>query len=382
MATPSALCRLTQLGQSVWLDYIERGFVKGGDLARLIAEDCVSGLTSNPAIFQKAFAEGRLYQEEIHKLAREGLDAHEIHEALVIEDIRDAADVLAAVHDRTAGIDGYVSLEVSPHLAGDAVGTISEAKRLWALVDRRNLMIKVPGTIAGLIAIRRLIADGINVNVTLLFSVERYTHVLEQFISGLEDRVAAGQDSFSVASVASFFLSRIDTIIDARIDAQGNPELAPLRGQFALACAHAAYHHYRSVVSSSRWHHLVARGARPQRLLWASTGTKDPAYSDVKYVEALIAPETITTLPPETLVAYRDHGKPAVRLTPESIAVAAGELDRLLHRLAAAGIDWSSIAHELEEQGIRKFIEPHDAALAALQAKIAETRGSSAPSSQ
>lgn len=365
--------RLTQLGQSVWLDYIERGFTTSGELAGLIANDGVSGVTSNPAIFQKAFADGALYREPVGKLAREGLSAQQIQEALVIQDIRDAADVLAGVHSRSNGVDGYVSLEVSPHLARDAVGTCDEAKRLWALVDRQNLMIKVPGTVEGLIAVRQLIADGINVNVTLLFSVERYGRVAEAFISGLEARAAAGKDVVTVASVASFFLSRIDTIVDARIDATGDPQLAQLRGRLAIGCARAAYQHYRSIFAGSRWKSLLERGAHPQRLLWASTGTKDPAYSDVKYVEPLIGPETVTTVPPETLAAYRDHGQPEQRLSP-SDSSAAQELDAMLHRLAAAGIDWRAIADELEEQGIRKFVEPHDAALGALRARIAEVR--------
>lgn len=373
MAKPNAVRRLNELGQSVWLDYIERGFVTGGDLARLIAEDGVSGLTSNPAIFHKAFADSRLYQQPIRELARQGLSAEEIQEALVIQDIRDAADLLAEVHRRSNGIDGYVSLEVSPHLARDTDGTCSEAKRLWTLVDRENLMVKVPGTQEGVIAIRRLIADGLNVNVTLLFSVERYAQVAEAFVSGLEARLASGADVRGVASVASFFLSRIDTLIDARIDAKDDPQLAELRGQFAIVCARAAYAHYHSLVAGSRWQSLAGRDAHPQRLLWASTGTKDPAYSDVKYVEALIGPETVTTLPPETLAAYRDHGDPKLRLTASDSAVR--ELESMVQRLAAAGIDWPSLAAELEEQGIRKFVEPHDAALAALRARIAEIRG-------
>ncbi|HEX7013120.1 MAG TPA: transaldolase [Steroidobacteraceae bacterium] len=356
---------LRQLGQSVWLDHIERGLILGGGLARLIEEDGVSGLTSNPAIFQKAFAGHEVYRASIESMARAGRKAEEVHEALIIEDIQAAADVLAPVYRDTQGRDGFVSLEVSPHLARDTEGTCSEAKRLWARVGRENLMIKVPGTIEGIEAVRRLTADGVNVNITLLFSVERYEAVAEAFMAGLEERLSRDLGIERIACVASFFLSRIDTLVDQRLEAVDDPEVKRLRGECAIACAREAYRRYRAIIASDRWRALEARGARSQRLLWASTSTKNPEYSDVKYVEALIGPDTITTVPPETLSAYRDHGDPKVRLTEPGPTLAT-----IVEALTAAGIDWSAVAPQLEADGIRKFIEPHEAALAALRKRI------------
>lgn len=370
MEPQNPLQKLANFDQSVWLDYIERSFVRDGRLATLIADAGVSGLTSNPAIFQKAIAEHAVYREPIEAMARSGLAAREIHEALVIDDIRSAADALAEVFRRSAQRDGFVSLEVSPHLARDSAGTYSEAVRLWTLVDRQNLMIKVPGTAAGIPAIRNLIADGINVNVTLLFSVERYAAVAEAFMAGLEDRTARKQDIRNVASVASFFLSRIDTLIDPKLDATDVAQARALRGRCAIACAHAAYAHHQATIAASRWRELKARGARPQRLLWASTGTKNPAYSDVKYVDALVGPETVTTLPPETLAAYRDHGNPMQRL-PAVAADAEPSMEEITQWLAAAGIDWSAVALQLEAEGVQKFVQPHDATLATLRERIA-----------
>lgn len=371
MPKPNPLRTLAELGQSVWIDYIERGFVRDGGLARLITEDDLGGVTSNPTIFHKAITEHRTYDAAIDALARKGLAAHEIHEALIIEDIREAADVLAAVYRRTGGQDGFVSLEVSPHLAHDTEGTYWDAKRLWTLVNRENLMIKVPGTREGIPAIRALTADGINVNITLLFSPERYAAVADAFMSGLEDRVSGGEPVERVASVASFFLSRIDSLVDRRLDSLQDAGSKTLRGQCALASARTAYEHFRSITSSSRWRELLSRGARPQRLLWASTGTKDPAYSDVKYVDALIAPHTVTTLPPETLAAYRDHGHPMLRLP---VAASSSELQGLIDRLTVAGIEWEAITAQLEEEGIKKFIEPHDATLEALRSRAKSPR--------
>lgn len=362
--------RLTELGQSVWIDFIERDFVRGGSLATLIGDDGVSGVTSNPALFHKAITEQASYRPAIVALARAGLAAHEIHEALVLADIREAADALAGVFVRTGGRDGFVSLEVSPHLARDADGTYWEALRLWTLVDRPNLMIKVPGTAAGVSAVRRLIADGLNVNVTLLFSVERYAAIADAFAAGLEDRLARGLPLTGVASVASFFLSRIDALIDRQLDACGTAAARALRGESAIACARAAYRHYCSMVRGSRWQKLSSRGARSQRLLWASTSTKDPRYSDLKYVEPLIGRDTVTTLPPQTLIAYRDHGQPALRLqdAPDSAHMS---VETLAAHLAEAGIDWQGAAAQLESEGIGKFVEPHEATLAALRRQIA-----------
>lgn len=372
MATHNPLKQLKSLGQSVWLDYIDRGLVRGGELARLIAEDGLSGVTSNPAIFHRALTSHGAYDEAIARLAREGLQAHEILETLVIEDIRDAADLLSATYTSTQGADGFVSLEVSPHFARDAEGTYWEAKRLWTLVNRENLMIKVPGTVEGLDAIRRLVAEGLNINITLLFSVERYAQVAEVYLGALERRVAAGLPVDRVASVASFFLSRIDTLIDERLASVTDPTITAWRGRCATQCAREAYLLFKSTLDTPRFGELAKRGARVQRLLWASTGTKNPAYSDVKYVEALVARNTVATMPPETLSAYRDHGRPALQLSAAANETSA--MDEMIERLAAAGIDWSTLGPQLEEEGIRKFIEPHEATLAALRARLKQLR--------
>lgn len=369
MTRYNPLHRLQQLGQSVWLDYIERGFVTSGELATVIAEDGVSGITSNPAIFYKALTEHGDYVPSIRALARDGLAAHEIYETLTVEDIRGAADALAGVYEQTHGRDGFVSLEVAPTFARDAEGTYWEAKRLWALVNRRNLMIKVPGTAEAIPVIQRLTADAINVNVTLLFSVERYDLVAEAFIAGLEQRVASNQPVGGIASVASFFLSRIDTLVDKLLESSADPVAIALQGQCAIASARVAYEHFRAGAAAARWRSLASRGAQPQRLLWASTGTKNPAYSDVKYVDALIGPETVTTLPVETLIDYRDHGDPALRLQDEE-PDKGPNARQLIRQLAAAGIDLDSVARRLEEEGIQKFIEPFEATLAALRARL------------
>jgi transaldolase len=374
MAVPqNPLQKLPSLGQSVWLDFIERDFVRSGRLAALIREDGVSGVTSNPAIFHKAIGEHAIYRETIDAMARQGLAAHEIHEALMIEDIRDAADALRDVFQRTQGRDGFVSLEVSPRFARDTEGTYWEAERLWALTNRPNLMIKVPGTQEGVPAIRRLIGAGINVNVTLLFTLERYEAVAAAFIEGLSERAARQSSVANVASVASFFLSRIDGAIDPQLDVVGTAAAKALRGECAIACARAAYRHYQAILASSRWRALQASGARPQRLLWASTGTKDAGYSDVKYVESLVCPDTVTTMPPETLIAYRDHGR-AMPWSSGSSEDAHLSVQRLARELADAGIDWLAVAQQLEEDGIRKFVQPHEATLALLRERVAALR--------
>jgi transaldolase len=359
------LRQLAEFGQSVWLDFIERRFLTTGTFASTIADDGVSGITSNPAIFYKAIVEQGDYQIAIDAMAHAGLQAHEIHEALMIDDIRRAADQLAGIYSDTAGRDGYVSLEVSPGLARDAEGSYWEAKRLWALVNRPNLMIKVPGTCAGISVVRRLIADGVNVNVTLLFSIERYVNVANAYLAGLEDRFAQRQPIEHIASVASFFVSRIDTLVDARLDALSHPAATELRGKCAIACARIAYDEFESLIRKPRWQLLVRNGAQPQRLLWASTGTKDAAYSDVKYVEPLIGPMTVTTLPPETMAAYRDHGRPAMRLNSDLNAARD-----VLSRLLEINVDLDQMAQQLEEDGIRKFLEPHDATLQFLRSRI------------
>ena len=360
------LRQLQALGQSVWLDDIRRGWLRDGTLARLIAADGVAGVTSNPAIFSKAIADTHDYDAAIAQLASRDLDAPAMYRALVIEDIQNAADLLRRVYEATDRRDGYVSLEVSPHLAHDAEGTVAEAKRLWASVARPNLMIKVPGTRAGQPAIRRLIASGINVNVTLLFGVERYREAVRAYVEGLEEYMNAGSAPDCVASVASFFLSRIDVAVDRRLDTIERPiaraAAQKLRGQAAVACARVAYRVYEEFIADARWRALVQRGARSQRLLWASTGTKDPAYSDVKYVDALIGADTINTMPYETLTAYRDHGEPAARLTEDT-----QDALHLPAQLAQLGIELPAIIEQLEEEGVKKFIAPYDKLLALLE---------------
>lgn len=358
---------LEALGQSLWLDYIGRALLVGGELERLIREDGISGVTSNPAIFEKAITQHAEYDAAIMQLARSGLDAQKIYEELTVGDVRMAADQLGDAYETSSGRDGYVSLEVSPHLAYDTAATVAEAKRLWSRVERSNLMIKVPATQAGLPAIRQLIAAGINVNVTLLFGVARYREVAESYLAGLEDRLANGGAIDHVASVASFFLSRIDTLVDGFLDRDSRAQAQVLRGRAAIACARLAYQEYLGLVRSARWQALAAHGARSQRLLWASTSTKDPAYDDVMYVEALIGPDTINTLPPETVTAYRDHGNPELRLEQELDAARA-----LPGQLAALVLDLDVVSDELERQGVQKFIEPYERLLVTLARRATE----------
>lgn len=371
--TANPLLQLRALGQSVWLDYIRRSLLEDGTLARLIADDGLAGLTSNPAIFHQAIAEHGDYDDAIASLARDGADATAIYEALAVTDVRGAADALAPVYAQSGRRDGYVSLEVSPHRAHDADATVAEALRLWQRVDRPNLMIKVPATAAGLIAIRRLVAAGVSVNVTLLFSIARYREAAEAFISGLEDRAATGEAINNIASVASFFLSRIDSQVDRRLDALATPEARALRGRAAIASARLAYQAYLGLIDTPRWLALAERGAQSQRLLWASTGTKDPAYRDVCYVEPLIGPDTVTTLPPETLDAFRDHGRAVACLEKDEDDARA-----VPGQLAALGIELKEIACNLEDEGIRKFVEPYDRLLDHLARRIGAF-GSSRP---
>lgn len=370
--TGNRLRRLEALGQSLWLDHIERALLVNGGLEQLIRDDGISGVTSNPAIFEKAIAQHAEYDAAITRLARNGLGAQAIYETLAIEDVCRAADLLRDVYETSCrreccGRDGYVSLEVSPQLAYDTAATVAEAKRLWNRVGRPNLMIKVPATRAGLPAIRQLIAAGINVNVTLLFGVARYREVAESYLAGLEDRLANGGTLDCVASVASFFLSRIDTLVDGFLDRDNRAQARELRGRTAIACARLAYQEYRELVRSLRWQALAAHGAHPQRLLWASTSAKDPAYDDIMYVEALIGPDTVNTLPPGTLTAYRYHGSPALRLEEHLNMTRA-----LPGQLAALGLDLNVVSDELERQGVQKFIEPYERLLATLKRRATE----------
>jgi transaldolase len=360
-------------GQSIWLDYIRRSFINNGGLQKMIDEDGLRGVTSNPAIFEEAIARSDDYWDTIRTLAQSGQSSEEIFLALAVEDVQRAADLFKGVYESTNALDGYVSLEVSPSLALNTEGTLTEARSSWKLLDRPNVMIKVPGTTEGLPAIEGLISDGINVNVTLLFGLERYRQVALAYVAGLEKRAGRGEPLDRVASVASFFLSRIDSLVDPMLEkvmAAGGPkgDLAKtLRGQVAVDSAKKAYQIYQEVFGSDRFKALAAKGAKPQRLLWASTSTKNKDYSDVKYVEALIGPDTVNTVPMETLDAYRDHGKPANRLQDDM----AGAVQRL-GQLKEVGIDLGAVTKQLEEEGIQKFIKPFNSLMAVLEAKRKE----------
>jgi transaldolase/transaldolase/glucose-6-phosphate isomerase len=356
------LLQLTRLGQSLWYDYITRDLIGSGRLAKLIAEDGLRGMTSNPTIFEKAIAGSHLYDDDIRRLSDQGHTSGQIFESLAVADVQSACDVFLPVYRQLEGADGYVSIEVSPTLANDTDGTIQEAQRLWKAVARPNAMIKIPGTRAGLPAITHCIADGINVNVTLLFSIERYAAVVEAFLAGLESRLASGLPVHGIASVASFFVSRVDAKVDPLLErARGGP---PLLGKIAIANAALAYGIFERTLETPRWKRLVEAGARPQRPLWASTSTKDPRLPDIYYVEALAAPQTVNTLPPETFEAYRDHGAPAARIQ-ESVARAPAQLDALRE----AGIELNAITRELEDEGVAKFAASHAAVLAGIEAK-------------
>jgi transaldolase len=355
------LKQLGALGQSIWLDYIRRDLIAAGGLRRLIEEDGLRGMTSNPAIFEKAIAESHDYDEEIRAMALEGKGAEAIYETLSQRDVQCAADEFRPLYDSTDGNDGYVSLEVNPHLAHDTNGTIDEARRLSTALNRPNVLIKVPATAAGLPAIRQLISEGISVNVTLLFGLPRYRQVVEAYIAGIESRIAQEKPVKHIASVASFFLSRIDALVDPQLDiliAQGgkNADFAnKAHGQTAIASAKMAYQIYKEIFASDRFRKLAARGARVQRLLWASTSTKNLDYSDVKYVESLIGPDTVNTAPLETLDAYRNHGEPKARLEQD-----VKEARRVLERLPELGITIDELTQQLEDEGVEKFIKPFD----------------------
>jgi len=359
------LQRLDALGQSVWLDYIRRDLIDSGGLARLVREDGVRGVTSNPSIFEKAISGSRDYAGLIADASRQGRSAKAIYEQLAIRDIRDAADVLRTVHAESGARDGFVSLEVSPVLANDTEGTVDEARRLWREVGRGNLMIKVPGTPAGIPAIRALIGDGINVNVTLLFSQAAYEQAAEAYVSGLEALAGRGGNLGGVASVASFFVSRIDTAIDAELERKmagsADAGLAGLRGRAAIANAKLAYRIYRDIVAGDRWRALAAKGAQPQRLLWASTSTKNPNYRDVIYVEELVGRDTVNTIPPATLDAFRDHGR--VR---ESLVEDLDAARQVFAELQRQGISFAAVTDRLLDEGVKLFADAFDTLLAAV----------------
>ena len=365
------LTGLLKFGQSVWLDYIRRDLLTGGELKRLIDEDGLRGMTSNPAIFEKAIADSHLYDDVLQSLrSKAGMDAKGRYEILAIRDIQDAADILRPVYDSSKRRDGYVSLEVSPYLARDTQGTLEEARRLWATVNRENVMIKVPGTAEGVPAFQELIGEGININVTLLFSQQVYVKVAEAYIAGLEQRAAAGGEVSKMASVASFFISRIDNSVDAIVDGKlkvskdprEQQQLKSVLGKVAIANGKLAYQHYLGIFGSDRWKKLAAKGAQTQRVLWASTSTKNPNYRDVMYVEELIGQDTVNTVPPMTLDAFRNHGSSRPSLT-EDIPAA----EQTMKTLAQLGISIDQVTDKLTDDGVRLFAEAFDKLLAAVK---------------
>jgi transaldolase len=366
--------RLQQLhaaGQSLWLDYIDRTMLFDGDLERRIREDALTGMTSNPTIFEKAMAEGHAYDAQLGAVA-ETLSASEVFEAVETEDVRRACDLFMPVYEATGGKDGYVSIEVSPGVANDPHATVEEARRLWETVARPNVMIKVPGTESGAVAVRELLTAGINVNITLLFSVDAHRRVIEAYLDALDARAAAGQPIDHIASVASFFVSRVDTEVDKRLDAliptlpeDRRAHAESLKGKAAIANAKMAYQLFQRLFSGPRWEALAAKGANVQRPLWASTGTKNKAYSDVLYVEGLIGPDTVNTLPPATLEAFRDHGEVARTVDADMDAA-----ERVLADLTALGIDMRSVTDKLLVDGIASFQKSFDGLLGGIEKKM------------
>ena len=345
------LAELSAAGVAVWLDDISRERLRSGNLEHLVRDKHVVGVTSNPTIFQKALSEGDAYDEQIRDLALRGVDVGEAVRAITSYDVRWGCDVLREVYDRTDGVDGRVSLEVDPRIAHETARTVAEAKALWWLVDRPNLFIKIPATVEGLPAITETLAAGISVNVTLIFSLDRYEQVMDAFLAGLEQARANGHDLSKIGSVASFFVSRNDTETDKRLDKIGTEEAKALRGSAAIANARLAYQRYERVFGGDRWKALAEAGAHPQRPLWASTGVKDPAYDDTRYVVELVAPGVVNTMPEATLNAVADHG----RIRGDTIRDRYAEAQQVLDRLAALGIDYHDVVQTLEDEGVKKF---------------------------
>jgi len=354
------LLDLKALGQSVWLDDIDRGQLRSGLFGRLVDEDGLTGATGNPTIFEHSITHDTTYDEQMQQLLQEGKASKEIYEALAMTDERTVADLLRSIYDRTSGQDGFVSIEVSPYLAHDTEGTLSEVRRFWQTIDRPNLMVKIPSTPAGIPAIRQALAEGININITLIFSIENYRQVAEAYLGALEERLAAGKDISHIASVASFFVSRVDVLVDTlledRIKATGDhveqQKLTALQGKAAIANARLAYQEFKRLFSGPRFAALKQRGAHVQRPLWASTGAKNPAYRDVLYVEELIGPDTVNTMPLKTLESFRDHGR--VRLSIEE-NLFQSQAD--LSALEEAGIHYEQVTRQLQEEGVQKFID-------------------------
>jgi transaldolase len=361
----SRLHQLSELGQSVWIDFLSRHLLQSGELARMMEDDAVVGVTSNPTIFQKAISEGDLYDEQLREVLAEEDDLKEVFLRLAVQDVQNACDLMRRVWDGGGGKDGYVSIEVDPNLAYDTEASIAEAQRLHELVDRPNCFVKIPGTEPGLAAIEEMIARGRNINVTLIFSLRRYVEVVEAYLRGLERLVESGGDPSRVASVASFFVSRVDTEADRRLDEVGAPE--ELKGKLAVANAKLAYQRYKELFAGERWEALEAKGATAQRCLWASTSTKNPDYSDVLYVDELIGPKTVNTMPEETIQAFQDHGQVALTLERD-----LDEAQRVFDRVAEAGVDYDDVVAVLEREGVDKFADSFGELLEGVRAKRGE----------
>ena len=370
--TTNPLLALQQFGQSVWMDNISRGILKSGELDRLIREEGLRGVTSNPTIFQKAISGSAEYDDTIRRLASQGKSSSEIMDALIIEDIQQAADRLRPLYDQTQGQDGFVSIEVSPRLAHDTPRTIDEVRRLARLVGRPNVLVKIPGTREGLPAIQQMLAEGYHINITLLFAIERYEAVIEAHLSALEQRVRAGKPIDRLASVASFFVSRVDTVVDQQLEAglkqsassQQRDRLTGLLGRAAIANAKLAYQRFKAQYGSERFAKLKAKGAQVQRVLWASTSTKNPNYRDVRYVEELIGPDTVNTMPETTMMAFKDHGR-----IDATLEQGLEEAERLFQQLADVGIDLARVTQDLEEAGVKAFADSFQALLDGVEAK-------------
>ncbi|MBC6420994.1 MAG: transaldolase [Hormoscilla sp. SP5CHS1] len=372
MAT-NHLLEISAYGQSIWMDNLTRDIIKSGELKQMTETGGIKGITSNPAIFEKAIEGNKIYDEEIEAGIRKDKSVLEIYESLVFDDIRDACDVFLPVYEATKGLDGYVSIEVPPTIAKNTETTISEARRYNQAIGRPNVMIKIPGTAEGLPAVEAAIADGINVNITLLFSVESYVQTARAYIRGLEKRVAAGKDISKIASVASFFLSRIDSNIDSKVDKmlaaatdeESKAKLLSIKGKVAIANAKIAYQEYKKIIQSDRWKALSAKGAQVQRLLWASTSTKNPEYSDVMYVDELVGPDTVNTLPPSTIVACTDHCDVDNRVEND-----VDSAYKLMETLKEENINLDEVMAELLEEGIDKFVKPFDTLMKSLEDKV------------
>jgi transaldolase len=365
------LRQLEHFGQSVWLDYIRRQLLSSAEFRRMIDEDGLKGMTSNPTIFEKAIDGSNDYDTQFAQLARAGRGVDEIYEALTSADIKAAADAIRPIHDRTEGRDGFVSYEVSPLLAHDTDGTIKAARRYWQLIGRPNVMIKVPSTPAGIPAVEQLISEGLNINITLMFSLKHYDTVADAYIRGLERRVKAGQPIDRIGSVASVFVSRVESLVDKRLDerlkGQPNDGFAALRGTAAVAGTKLIYQRFKEIFGGDRFKALAGQGARVQRPLWASTGTKNPAYSDIKYVQELIGPDTVNTMPPATMDAYRDHGQPRATIEEDLAGARA-----TVRSLAAAGIDLDAVGDELQTEGVDSFAKSFDDLLTAIKRRHRE----------